>query len=76
MIYCREAVKCYEDVLAIDRVSLEVHSGICALVGPNGAGKPTLLKLLQACCHSMLERSEISGLNIAEQPVVSRAGEA
>jgi ABC-2 type transport system ATP-binding protein len=69
MIYCRDVVKCYGDILAIDRVSLEVHSGICALLGPNGAGKSTLLKLLTGLLPFDAGEIRISGLNIAEQPV-------
>jgi ABC-2 type transport system ATP-binding protein len=69
MIHCRDVVKRYEHVLAIDRVSLEVHSGICALLGPNGAGKSTLLNLLTGLLPLDAGEIRIGGLNIAEQPV-------
>lgn len=37
----------YQDLLALDRVSLEVHKGeVFGLIGPNGAGKTTLLRLV------------------------------
>lgn len=37
----------YEDILALDNVSLEIPEGLsCAIVGPNGAGKTTLLKTI------------------------------
>ena len=42
-----EVVKRFATVTAVDRVSLDVHSGeILALLGPNGAGKTTLVRML------------------------------
>jgi ABC-2 type transport system ATP-binding protein len=47
MIKAHEIVKRYGDVLALDRLSLEVPSGtVFGLLGPNGAGKTTLLRLM------------------------------
>jgi len=37
--------KFYGEVLGVNRVSLVIEPGITSLVGPNGAGKPTLLNL-------------------------------
>jgi multiple sugar transport system ATP-binding protein len=43
----REVVKTYGDVVAVDRVSLEVDDGeFVALVGPSGCGKTTTLNLV------------------------------
>jgi multiple sugar transport system ATP-binding protein len=43
----REVTKTYGDVLAVDRVSLEVDDGeFVALVGPSGCGKTTTLNLI------------------------------
>ncbi len=37
----------YDDIVALDRLSMEVPHGTClAVVGPNGAGKSTLFKAL------------------------------
>lgn len=69
MIYCRDVVKRYKNVLAVDQVSFKVHSGICALLGPNGAGKSTLLKLLTGLLAPDAGELRIAGLNIAERPV-------
>ena len=46
-IEARQVSKSYGPVLALDKVSLHVKTGsIYGLVGDNGAGKSTFLKLL------------------------------
>jgi ABC-2 type transport system ATP-binding protein len=45
---CRGLVKRYEDVVAVDRLDLEVRGGECfGLLGPNGAGKTTTVEILE-----------------------------
>lgn len=45
---CRNLVKRFPDVLAVDRLNLEVFRGECfGLLGPNGAGKTTALEILE-----------------------------
>ena len=40
--------KCYKDVVAIDRLDLEVRTGECfGLLGPNGAGKTTTIEICE-----------------------------
>lgn len=38
--------KFYGEVLGVNRVSIELESGITGLVGPNGSGKTTLMNLI------------------------------
>jgi ABC-2 type transport system ATP-binding protein len=38
--------KFYGEVLGVNRVTLDLHPGITALVGPNGSGKSTLMNLV------------------------------
>ena len=46
-VRARGITKCFDDVVALDGVDLDVAAGqIHGLVGPNGAGKTTLLGLL------------------------------
>jgi ABC-2 type transport system ATP-binding protein len=61
----RAITKCYGDVVALDRVDLNVARGqIHGLVGPNGAGKTTLLGLLLG-----LAVADGGGLEILGTPV-------
>jgi len=47
MISIRELSKRYGEVLAVDRISLEIPEGqVMGLLGPNGAGKSTTLRVL------------------------------
>jgi ABC-2 type transport system ATP-binding protein len=44
----RGVTRRFGDVVALNRLDLEVEPGILALVGPNGAGKSTFMKLATA----------------------------
>src|SRR5262245_26967248 len=45
---CRNLVKRYGDVTAVDHLDLEVRTGECfGLLGPNGAGKTTTVEILE-----------------------------
>src|SRR4051812_27251816 len=58
----REITKCFGDVVALDRVDLDVARGqVHGLVGPNGAGKTTLLGLLLGLAVADEGRLEILG---------------
>lgn len=47
LIQLKEVSFCYEDVLALNHISLSINRGsMVALTGPNGCGKSTLLRLV------------------------------
>ncbi|GII90429.1 ABC transporter ATP-binding protein [Sinosporangium siamense] len=59
-----EVTRRYGDVLALDRVSLEVGPGeLVGLLGPNGAGKSTLINLFTGLRKPYSGRVMLSGLD-------------
>jgi ABC-type multidrug transport system ATPase subunit len=46
VIDCRAATKSYASKPVLQGIDLVVEPGICALLGANGVGKSTLLRLL------------------------------
>lgn len=61
-IVCTNLSKFYGEVLGINRVSLEIESGITSLVGPNGSGKTTLMNLMTGLLRP--SRGEVTVLGI------------
>jgi ABC-2 type transport system ATP-binding protein len=58
-----------ELVQALDGVSLEAHQGaLTALVGPDGAGKTTLIRLMAGLMTPDAGMLEVLGLNVVAQP--------
>jgi ABC-2 type transport system ATP-binding protein len=57
-----EVSRRYADVLALDRLSIDVHQGeLVGLLGPNGAGKSTLVSLLTGVRKPTSGRVELCG---------------
>jgi ABC-2 type transport system ATP-binding protein len=57
-----EVSRRYADVLALDRLSIDVHEGeLVGLLGPNGAGKSTLVSLLTGVRKPTSGRVELCG---------------
>jgi ABC-2 type transport system ATP-binding protein len=54
--------KAYPDVVAVEHLDLEVHSGECfGLLGPNGAGKTTTIEMLEGLTRPDEGEIEILG---------------
>lgn len=73
-IHVSGARKTYGRVVALDRVSFEVHPGeLFALLGPNGAGKTTLIHAL-CTIHGLDDGSaKIHGVDVAKHPRRARS---
>lgn len=62
MIAARGLTKRFGDTLAVDDVSFELAPGrVCAILGPDGAGKSTTLRMLLGLVHPSSGSSEILG---------------
>ena len=64
----------YGDVVAVDDVSFETTRGeIVGLLGHNGAGKTTVMKLLTGFLEPSAGAAYIDDIDVLEQPEVARA---
>jgi len=62
VIRCSGLVKRYDDVLAVDGISLEVRRGECfGLLGPNGAGKTTTVEIFEGLLDRDAGEVEVLG---------------
>jgi ABC-2 type transport system ATP-binding protein len=61
-VRCRNLVKRYADVTAVDGLDLDVRRGECfGLLGPNGAGKTTTVEILEGLLEPTSGEVEILG---------------
>jgi ABC-2 type transport system ATP-binding protein len=68
MIEVRELSRSYGDLKAVDRVSFAVGQGeIVGLLGHNGAGKTTIMKMLTGFLEPSAGEIRIDGLDIATE---------
>ena len=77
VIQLQSIVKRYGSQLALDRVSLDVPRGVvCALLGENGAGKTTAIRILLGLNEPDAGTATVLGLNSTEhgQIIRSRVG--
>jgi osmoprotectant transport system ATP-binding protein len=59
--------KKFDDVLAVDDLSLEIESGlVCVLIGPSGSGKTTLLRMINRLIEPTSGEIYLNGLNTRE----------
>ncbi len=71
MIKAEQLTRRYEDFLAVDRVDFTIEQGeIVGLLGHNGAGKTTIMKMLTGYLEPSAGRIFVDGIDVAEQPKV------
>lgn len=69
VIEANELTKKFGDVTAVDRASFRVEKGeIFGLVGPDGAGKSTLIRLLTTILSPSSGQTTVCGYDLARQP--------
>ncbi len=73
MIELDRLVKNFGDLVAVNDVSLQIGRGeFFALLGPNAAGKTTLMKLLTGLIKPTAGRARICGFDVQTQPLAAR----
>jgi ABC-2 type transport system ATP-binding protein len=73
MIELDQLVKNFGDLVAVNNVSLEIKRGeFFALLGPNAAGKTTLMKLLAGLIKPTSGRARVCGFDVQKQPLEAR----
>ncbi len=76
VIEARDLSKTYGDVQAVDHVTLTVAEGaLFGLLGPNGSGKTTMIKMLTGQTRPTGGTATVLGVDVIRDPVgVRRAG--
>src|SRR3989442_4055903 len=76
VIVADQITKWYGPRLAVDGVSLEVRAGeVMGLLGPNGSGKTTILRILTGYLRPSSGTARIAGLDIVDEALaVKRRG--
>jgi ABC-2 type transport system ATP-binding protein len=73
MIELDQLVKKFGGLVAVNDVSLKIGRGeFFALLGPNAAGKTTLIKLLAGLIKSTSGHARICGFDVQSQPLAAR----
>ncbi|MEO7189919.1 MAG: ABC transporter ATP-binding protein [Vicinamibacterales bacterium] len=67
-LHVRGLRKSYKDVVAVDGIDLDVHTGECfGLLGPNGAGKTTTIEICEGLTATDEGVVEVLGMRWASQ---------
>ncbi len=72
LISARNVSKRYPRVVALDSLTLDLEPGIIGLVGANGAGKSTFIRILLGLLAPTSGSVTILGLDVATQPLEVR----
>ena len=69
-----DLTKRFPGVLAVDRLQFEVHPGeIFGLVGPDGAGKTTTVRMLAGVLTADSGSATVAGFDIVRNPEAAKA---
>ncbi len=70
-IQAENLTKLFTDLTAVDGLSFEVHPGeIFGLVGPDGAGKTTTLRMLASIMDPTSGKAQIAGFEVTASPAL------
>ena len=70
VLEAKNLMKRYGDVVAVDNVSLAVEKGaLFGLLGPNGSGKTTMIKMLTGQTRPTSGSATVLGIDVIKDPV-------
>lgn len=70
VLEAKNLTKRYGDVIAVDNVSLAVEKGaLFGLLGPNGSGKTTMIKMLTGQTRPTRGSATVLGLDVVQDPI-------
>ena len=73
MIETNGLTKRFDDILAVDHISAKIRDGsVFGLIGTNGAGKSTFLRMVSGILKPDEGAVLIDGENVYENPAVNR----
>ncbi len=73
MIHTKDLTKRYDDFVAVDRISFDVHRGeVVGFLGPNGAGKSTTMRILTCFISATDGEAKVHGFDVFEEPLEVR----
>lgn len=74
MIVTEDLSKHFEGFIAVDGVNLNVQAGeVLALLGPNGSGKTTTVRMLSSILQPTRGMASVAGFDVVKQPDGVRA---
>ena len=74
VLTCRDVTVTHGNTVAVREVSLDLHAGVTALMGRNGAGKSSLIWAMQGTGGRRSGRVDVAGLDPADQKPAARRG--
>lgn len=73
VIQTRGLTKEFGKLRAVDRVSISIRKGeLFGLIGPNGSGKTTMVKLLTGQLRPTRGRAKVLGVDVVKEPIKVR----
>jgi ABC-2 type transport system ATP-binding protein len=73
-IACDGLVRCFGRVTAVDHISLAIAAGeVFGLLGANGSGKSTTIRMLTGILAPTAGRIEVDGVDVVREPLAVRA---